>query len=165
MLVRRIGGVLKNYHVLNAAKCPILTRHGESHALRYLLAGIVAFLVDFGMLAFFKEVLHWPVSIATAVAFLLSFFFTYTVQRTFAFGSDLPHGKAMIRYLILVGFNTLATTVLVSLISYTPLGWVGGKIVATGATTIWNYFVYKAWVFPPAEQPGASRKGENNSNV
>lgn len=128
----------------------LVARIWRNSAFRYLLAGGTAFLVDAGLLAIFREVFGWPVWASAGTAFVLSFFFTYFVQRVFAFGSDLPHGKALFRYIVLVAFNTLATMGIVSLVALTPLGWFVGKVIATGATTVWNFFIYRAWVFPPA---------------
>lgn len=115
--------------------------------LRYLAAGVLAFLVDFGLLALFREVLGWPTAIAAAVAFLMSFAFTYTIQRTLGFMSGAPHGRALIRYTILVALNTVATAVIVASLDQTPAGWGVGKVLATASTTIWNYFAYRWWVF------------------
>ncbi len=132
----------------HSAQPGIVQRIWRNSAFRYLLAGGSAFIVDAGMLALFREVLHWPVWVAAAVAFVLSFFFTYFAQKMFAFGSALPHGNALFRYLVLVVFNTAATAAIVAVVAMTPLGWFGGKILSTIACTIWNYFVYKNWVFP-----------------
>jgi hypothetical protein len=79
--------------------------------------------------------------------FIVSFAFTYSIQRWFTFGSQTPHGPALVKYTILVAFNTVATAAIVGLIDLTPAGWVVGKVVATVATTVWNYFVYRYWVF------------------
>ncbi|MEV4735677.1 MULTISPECIES: GtrA family protein [unclassified Microbacterium] len=116
-------------------------------ALRYLLAGGLAFLVDLGLLALLREVFGWPTWLAAGTAFVISFAFTYTIQRYFTFGSQVPHGRALLKYALLVAFNTVATAGIVALIDATPLGWAVGKVVATGATTIWNYFAYRYWVF------------------
>ena len=116
-------------------------------ALRYLIAGVIAFLFDFGMLALFREVFGWPTWIAAGVAFVLSFAFTYTIQRVFSFGSDAPHGRALFRYAVLVVFNTIATALIVGLIDQTAAGWAVGKVAATVLTTVWNYFIYRFWVF------------------
>ena len=119
-------------------------------AVRYLIAGGVAFLFDFGMLWLFREVFGWPTWVAAGSAFVLSFAFTYTIQRVFSFGSDAPHGRTLLRYTLLVLFNTFATAGIVALIDLTPAGWALGKVVATVMTTIWNYFVYRFWVFATA---------------
>lgn len=116
-------------------------------AVRYLFAGGLSFLVDFGLLALLHEVLFWPVWLASGVSFLVSFAFTYTIQRYFSFNSLSPHGRALVRYALLVVFNTLATVAIVSLVNVSPLSWAGGKVIATVATTAWNYFAYRYWVF------------------
>lgn len=124
-------------------------------AVRYLIAGGAAFLVDLGLLALFRNVFGWPLWLATGLAFLLSFFFTYTVQRMFAFTSRSPHGIALLKYAALVAFNTAASVLIVASVDLTGAGWVVGKVVATVVMTIWNYFAYRYWVF--AADPRESR--------
>lgn len=126
------------------------TRLLSVSAVRYLLAGGISFLVDLGLLALFHSVFGWPVWTATGAAFLISFAFTYTLQRLFSFMATTPHGRALLRYTLLVGFNTLATVAIVSAVNASLVGWVGGKVIATAVTTVWNYFAYKYWVFAPA---------------
>jgi putative flippase GtrA len=120
---------------------------------RYLAAGFLAFLVDFGLLALLRLVLEWPTAIAAGVAFLVSFAFTYTIQRTLGFVSRAPHGRALVRYTILVAVNTVATAVIVASLDQTAAGWGIGKVVATALTTIWNYFAYRWWVFAEGTTP------------
>jgi len=107
----------------------------------------LAFLVDLGLLALFHQVLGWPTWLAAGVAFIISFAFTYTLQRYFTFGSEAAHGPALVKYAALVAINTVATAAIVGLIDLTPAGWAIGKVVATAVTTIWNYFAYRYWVF------------------
>lgn len=131
----------------SAVQAPWHVRIRRNSGIRYLFAGGLAFLVDLGVLALLKNVLDWPLWSATGAAFLLSFFFTYTIQRIFSFGSSAPHGVALLKYATLVAVNTLATVAIVSLINPTVLGWIGGKVIATALSTVWNYFAYRYWVF------------------
>lgn len=125
-----------------------MIRRVLSHsAVRYLVAGGAAFLVDFGLLWLLSEVAGWPLWLATGTAFLLSFFFTYTVQRVFAFESQSPHGIAIVKYALLVAFNTVASVGIVALFEATGPGWAIGKVVSTVVLVIWNYFAYRYWVF------------------
>lgn len=117
----------------------------SSPVVRYLAVGGSAFLVDLGLLALFHEAFGWTLWVATGSAFLLSFVYTYTLQRL-AFGSKLPHGRALLRYTLLVGANTVVTAVLVSVAS-PVVGWVAAKVLTTAITTVWNFFAYKYWVF------------------
>ncbi len=43
--------------------------------------------------------------------------------------------------------GSLATTGIVWLIDALGWGWLAGKAAAVLATTIWNYFAYRHWVF------------------
>jgi len=130
----------------------------DNSAVRYLLAGGVAFLVDFGLLALFHEVFGWPTWIAAGTAFVVSFAFTYTIQRVFSFESQSPHGPALIKYTLLVAVNTVATAIIVALVDQSPLSWAGGKIIATVVTTVWNYFAYRYWVFAGPRRSNAAHE-------
>lgn len=121
-------------------------------AFRYLLIGGATFLIDLGLLAVLHEVLGWALWLSTGTAFLATFVFNYSLQRTFSFGSRSAHGNALAKYLTLLAFNTVATIVIVWLVDQTGWGWGIGKIAATVATTAWNYFVFRYWVFAPGTQ-------------
>jgi putative flippase GtrA len=138
-------------------------------AFRYLFFGGLSFLVDFGLLVLFREVFRWDLSVAAATAFLLSFAFSYTVQKLFAFESAHRTHVSLGRYTLLVAANTIATVVIVQLLSLTGLGYGGAKVVSTAATTVWNYFLYKHWVFggkqPPREHVEEDNRKDPINNV
>jgi putative flippase GtrA len=123
-------------------------------AVRYLFIGGLSFLVDFGILAVLHTLFGVPVWLATAIAFLASFAFNYTLQRAFSFSSRASHGRTLAKYVALVVFNTAATVLIVALLEGSALGWGGGKVAATVATTVWNYFAYRYWVFVDAPSQG-----------
>jgi putative flippase GtrA len=115
--------------------------------VRYLVVGVFCFLVDVGLLWLLHDGLGVPLALATPIAFLASFAVTYTLQRVVAFASDVRVTPSVGRYTVLVIFNTLATTAIVWGTAAVGLPWIGGKVAAVVATTIWNYFVYRYWVF------------------
>lgn len=121
-----------------------LWRHS---AVRYLAVGGFCFLVDVGLLWATHDVFGVPLAIATPIAFLASFAVTYTAQRLVAFASDSKVVPSVARYTVLVVFNTLATTGIVWFVDAAGGGWFLGKVFAVVATTVWNYFVYRHWVF------------------
>lgn len=121
-----------------------------SSAVRYLVVGGVAFLFDLFLLWVAHEALRIPLPIASAIAFLASFVVTYTLQRVVAFGSDARVAPSVFRYAVLVGFNTVATAGIVWGVDALGAGWVVGKVAAVVATTVWNYFIYRYWVFRPS---------------
>lgn len=120
--------------------------------VRYLTMGGLAFLFDAGVLWLLHDGFGLDLALSTAAAFLLSFAVTYTLQRTFAFGGDSGVAPSIVRYTILVLFNTLATTAIVWLVDALGAPWIVGKIAAVVATTVWNYFIYRYWVFAPRKE-------------
>lgn len=126
-----------------------VARRVWSHsAVRYLVVGGGAFLIDVGLLALLHDL--WSVSlvVATPTAFLLSFAVTYLLQRTLTFSSDAGVASSAVKYTALVAFNTVATTGIVAGVAALGLPWIVGKVVAVGSTTVWNYFLYRYWIFP-----------------
>lgn len=127
----------------------LLTRIWAHSAVRYLVVGGFAFVFDVAVLFVLHDVLGIALAISTPLAFLASFVVTYTLQRTIAFRSGDGVAPSVIRYAALVAFNTVATTAIVW--GWDALGgpWIVGKILAVVATTVWNYFAYRYWVFAP----------------
>jgi putative flippase GtrA len=116
-------------------------------AVRYLLVGGAAFLIDVGLLAALHDLLRMPLVVATPTAFISSFALTFILQRWLTFNSDAGLAASAVRYTMLVAINTLATTAIVSGIAALGAPWIVGKIVAVGSTTVWNFFLYKYWIF------------------
>ena len=138
----------------------MLTATGLMRALRgapgrYLLIGTTSFALDLGLLTLCYRAAHLPLWLATGAGFWGSFAYNYLLQRRFAFSTRGPALGSLVRYSALLGFNTLATMGIVELAQATGPGYVVGKVAATCATTVWNYFAYQRWVFadPHPGQP------------
>lgn len=119
----------------------------SSSAIRYLAVGGFCFVVDAGLLWIIHDIFGAPLAIATPIAFLASFAVTYTLQRVVAFASDSRVAPSVARYTALVIFNTIATTAIVWVIDALGGEWLLGKVLAVIATTLWNFFAYRHWVF------------------
>ncbi|QIG38312.1 GtrA family protein [Microbacterium sp. 4R-513] len=126
---------------------PLIARLWSSNVSRYLVVGGFSFLFDIGVLWLLHDAFHVALPIATPIAFLLSFVVTYTLQRTVAFRSSEGVAPSVVRYTILVIINTVATTAIVWAVATLGAPWAVGKVVAVIATTVWNYFAYRQWVF------------------
>lgn len=123
--------------------------------LRYLLVGGLCFLADVVLLWLLHEVIGVPLAVAAPAGFLLSFALTYTAQRLAAFRSSAAVPASVAKYAALVIFNTVATAVIVSGVDALGWGWFVGKVAAVAATTVWNYFVYRYWVFATPDESEA----------
>lgn len=124
-----------------------LARLSSNRLLRFLLVGGLSFALDLGLLILLHEGFGVDLWIATPIAFLSSLVFNFLIQRSFTFKSTRGRGSSMIRYGVLVIFNTLMTDVIVNLFHNLDLTYTAGKVVATALTMVWNFFLYKHWVF------------------
>lgn len=125
----------------------LIARVWSHSAVRYLVVGGICFVADVAMLWVLHDVVGIPLAVATPVAFLASFALTYSLQRIVAFASDSKVVPSVGRYTALVVINTIATTGIVWLVDALGGGWFAGKVLAVVATTTWNYFAYRYWVF------------------
>lgn len=123
-------------------------RSGESaRILKYLLFGGSAFAIDFTILWITVSLLHIPAWLGAVIAFLLSTIFAFFTQMRYTFQAQRTPSAALIRYSILLAANTAFTSLLVEFFQQHYDLYIVGKIVSTGCTTLWNYFIMKRWVF------------------
>lgn len=124
-----------------------LPRLWASSAVRYLVVGVFAYAFDISLLALLHDVLGVVLAVATPAAFLTSFAVTYLLQRRFTFRSQSHMGASAAKYTLLVAFNTIATTGIVAAAPALGLPWIVGKTAAVASTTVWNFFLYRYWIF------------------
>ncbi len=119
----------------------------RAEALRFLVVGGLSFLIDFGLLVLLHEVVGLDLIVATPVAFLASLVANYLLQRLYAFRATTGIGPSAVKYLALVAFNTVATSLIVAGSEQLGLGYEIGKVLSTALMTVWNFFLYKHWIF------------------
>lgn len=122
----------------------------NGYVVKFFLVGVASFIIDLGLLALLHEVFDVDLWIATPIAFIASLIFNFFVQRTFTFQSDTRAHVSFLKYGALVVFNVVATDVIVNVIAGTGTSYAIGKVIATVATTGWNFLLYKHWIFKPA---------------
>jgi putative flippase GtrA len=88
-----------------------------------------------------------PLWLATPIAFVISLIFNFLLQRMFTFQATNKGSISAAKYLLLVAVNIVVSDVIVT--GFDALGWsyVIGKTTATALTTVWNYFLYRHWIF------------------
>ena len=129
----------------------------EGFLVKFLVVGALSFALDLGLLALLHEVGHVDLWIATPIAFLASLVFNFFVQKNFTFQSGARAHVSFLKYGALVAFNVVATDVIVNFAAGAGQSYALGKVIATLATTVWNFLLYKHWIFkaPPAHDGDA----------
>ena len=138
----KTGVTTKDSHLL----LDLIRKVFNHSGFRYLLVGGSSFVLDFGVLYVLHEIAEIRLWISTGIAFLCSFFYNFTLQKMFAFSSQAHTPRSLVKYVLLVGFNTIATIGIVAVL-YVYIGWIAAKIVSTVMTTVWNYLAYRHIIF------------------
>lgn len=104
--------------------------------------------VDVGLLVLLAEVVGLPLPVATATAFLASVGVNFGLNRLLAGGTGLL-GRQVQRYALLLAANLVLTVLVVSGAEALGLPYVLAKGAVVAASTLWNYLLYRRWVFAP----------------
>ena len=117
--------------------------------LRYLITGGATFLIEYGLLLSFVEVLQLNYQYANAAAFVLANVFNYVLSRYWVFtrGKHQTHVE-MIAYFLGAGIGLLINVLVMgALVEFFALDYRVAKVFAIGAIVIWNYWSRKKLIF------------------
>lgn len=95
------------------------------------------------------EGLDVPLAPATATAFLLSVGVNFGLNRLLTGGTGLL-GRQVLRYALLLLANLLLTVAVVTGAGGLGVPYVLAKGAVVLASTLWNYVLYRRWVFASA---------------
>lgn len=122
----------------------------SSHILKYLFSSVVAFVIDYVLLLSFNSIL--PVAsleIAAFIAWCVSSFVNFVINRSFVFSSKSPLKASLIEYYSLAGIVFLVKTYvfieIMTRILNIPLAV--SKPCAEVLLFIINYFIQKKFIF------------------
>lgn len=131
-----------------------------AHLHRYMAAGLLATLTDFGLYYLLTKVLgFWYLgshlvsrSLGAAVCFLMNFYFTFSVKESAAVTMRLYRFAALY----------LASFLLSSCLVWSFVDGLGadsfvGKILAEGMVFLFNYSVMKYWVMRQTREASNER--------
>lgn len=115
--------------------------------VRFLAAGVATVVVDFGLLAVFRSVVHLPLWLATTAAFACGLCVNFGLNQRWVFGVLTDARRRLFRYAVLVGLNYVATLLLVVGLTATGMPYLVAKVVAVGTCALLNFVAYREWVF------------------
>ncbi|WP_237685718.1 MULTISPECIES: GtrA family protein [Arthrobacter] len=153
--------VQSRMHRVNSAVATFL-RH---RVVRFLIVGGLSFAIDLGLLMILHEAAGVALWIATPVAFITSLVFNFLMQRIYTFRATNKGHVSAAKYGTLVVFNILATDAIVLLFAQTEFTYAVGKVVSTALTMVWNFFIYKYWIFPAAKSDAAASAAVSTAPV
>ena len=132
--------------------------------LRYVLSSVASWAVDTGLF-FLLDLVFGPLlgaaaeAVCNVAARALSSFFNFNVNNRLVFQSELPYGKALLRYYCLaipqLAASTLFLTLFVRLLRVESAG--GHTVVKIAVDTLLfvaSFFIQKFWVFSKRTHSG-----------
>lgn len=134
-----------------------LTSAAGSPQVGYVLAGGSSLLLDLSALYVLHGLLGVDLAVSTTVAYLVGLVTNFAINRYVVFSRVLPLGRSAFRYGLLVAVNYAATLIVVTVLAHVGVPYLVAKLVAVGATLIWNFVAYQRWVFAPETPPYGSR--------
>lgn len=129
----------------------------------YILVGVITLASELGSLYLLHGVLGLPLMLSASGAFLVAFTVNFVLNKllTFPLAGD-PTPVQLVRYVILVVFNALASGAAVVVLDSWGMNYLVAKVIVTGFVVLWNFAVLKWWVF--AER-SAERSDGGESDV
>lgn len=121
----------------------------NSSGVRYLVIGGFGFLIEFGVIVA-AEALGAPGTLAVAISFVIGLTATFLLQKVITFQSKEFKRKLLLwqisAYILLVIWNFLFTIALTALLEKSlPVPLI--RAIALAMTVLWNYYLYKVWIF------------------
>jgi putative flippase GtrA len=120
----------------------------------YLVVGGLTVVVDIGLLALLHESFGVPLGVATTVAFCTAVVVNFLLNRT-AMSSWGSRGLTQhaLRYGSLVLANYVITLVVVTTAGHVGNRYLVAKLAVVAASTLWNFLLYRYWVFAAPRRP------------
>ena len=113
------------------------------------VVGVLAFLIDFGILALLKEVFGVDPVPAAAVSFLISLAFNYWASMRFVFtrreGMSRTREAAIFAGLSFVGLGINELIMWLGTV-FAGVHYLLVKVFATGVVMVWNFLSRKRWL-------------------
>ena len=136
---------------------PNINLNNKAEKGRYLLAGAATTTIDFGLLFTFRYLLNSPIIPANMISTGVAFCFSFVANKKYAFKST---DQSVIREAVLFTLTTLFGLWIIQnliihllepqlhqLLGSSSLALLVAKLIATGATLMWNYLTYSRIVF------------------
>ena len=124
----------------------------------YLVVGGLTVVVDIGLLALLHEAYGVPLGLATTVAFCTAVTVNFLLNRS-AMSSRGSQGlmQHALRYGSLVAANYVITLAVVTTAGHVGDRYLVAKVAVVAGSTLWNFLLYRHWVFAPPNRPAGSR--------
>ena len=120
--------------------------------LKFGVVGVVAFLIDYGVLMLLSQLLGMDPVLSAGISFCVSVVFNYVASMRFVFThrDDMSRQREFVIFIVLsvVGLiiNELCMIAGVSVLGDSALAVTATKVFATAVVMVWNFVSRKRWL-------------------
>ena len=117
--------------------------------MKFGIVGVIAFVIDYGVMIFLTEVFGVPYLISTTISFVASVIFNYFASMRFVFKrkDDMSRRREFIIFIVLsvcgLGINDLLMWLMVDSLY---IDYRLSKIVVTVVVAVWNFVTRKIFL-------------------
>lgn len=153
----------------NLIRTPAIVRTlAKNTFVRYAFSGGSALVTEEVVLYLTHGLAKFPLWLATGLAYLIAFGVNFSINRMLTFAEhgarDGAVHKQTVRFALLVSVNLGVTQVLMYSLTGAGVNYLIAKPLSTVVITLYNFWLYKHWVFKPeggqGEQAGQAEQAE-----
>ena len=133
----------------------------HSDKIRFLIVGGINTMIDYSILFSLVNFVKIPIFYSNIISTGIALCFSFMLNKKFTFKDESVTGKTMvakflaitliglwiIRPIIIMVVDVLASLSSLHSVTNSNLVLLIGLVIATSVTLIWNYFLYKKFVF------------------
>jgi putative flippase GtrA len=119
-----------------------------SKLARYIVIGLSAAALDFSVFIFLIKITESSLLVANTLAILVGFFWSFILNKLWAFNSIRAPGFQLFLTFLLLLFNILVTSLLIDFLVEEfqwPISW--AKILVQTSVVFWNFIIYNYFIF------------------
>lgn len=123
-----------------------------SQVLRFGVVGGIAFVIDYGTMMFFRNVIGVSTVVGAAIGFVVSVLFNWWASMRYVFvgRDDMSRSHQLFVFVVLscIGLliNELVMVTIIWLLGDTVAVATASKVVATSIVMVWNFLSRKRWL-------------------
>lgn len=117
--------------------------------MKFGVVGVIAFIIDFGVMVFLTEVFAIPYLISTTIAFTVSVIFNYVASMRYVFvrKDDMSRRREFIIFVLLSVIGLVLNDVFMwLLVDFFFIDYRISKIITTVLVAIWNFVSRKIFL-------------------
>ena len=120
--------------------------------LKFGVVGVLAFLIDYGLLMLLSQAFGVDPVIAAGISFCVSVVFNYLASMKYVFThrEDMSKRREFVIFIVLsvigLGINELCMLAGVIALGDSALAVTGTKLFATAVVMVWNFWSRKKWL-------------------